>query len=117
MWAKGIIAAFIVFAAFIVTLVTICVKQDISLESKDYYKEELEYQKKLDRFSNTTQLGQRPKISYHDDVQQLSIDFTDTRALNGKIQLYKPDKASQDFSQNFDNDFELDMRHKGKGLW
>jgi hypothetical protein len=38
-WGKWIIVSFVLFAGFIGTLVTVCVRQDISLVSKDYYKE------------------------------------------------------------------------------
>ena len=46
-WGKSIVLSFILFAAFIGTLVTVCIRQDISLVSKDYYEEELQYDKSV----------------------------------------------------------------------
>ena len=43
-FGKWIVVAFVFFSLFIGTLVTVCVRQDISLVSTDYYKEELIYQ-------------------------------------------------------------------------
>ena len=48
-WGKSIVLSFVLFAAFIVTLVTVCLRQDISLVSKEYYKEELQYENQLTR--------------------------------------------------------------------
>lgn len=116
-WAKGIIAAFVAFAAFIIVLVTICMKQDISLDSKEYYKEELVYQKKIDGMSNTQQLKQTPKIQYVDKDQKLLIDFVNENSLYGKIQFYKPDKSKEDFDLDFAKNLSVDMSKKAKGLW
>jgi hypothetical protein len=48
---------FILFAAFIGTLVTVCLRQDISLVSKDYYKEELQYENQLTRLKKCLSAG------------------------------------------------------------
>ena len=53
-WGKWIIVSFVLFAAFIGILVVICVRQDISLVSKNYYQEELAYQQQIDRMNNGT---------------------------------------------------------------
>ena len=55
-WGKSIILAFVLFAGFIATLVVVCVREDISLVSKDYYKEELLYQDQIQRLNNASQL-------------------------------------------------------------
>ena len=55
--------AFVFFALFIGTLVTICVRQDITLVTKEYYKEELAYQEQIDRMNNVNNLGEVPEIS------------------------------------------------------
>ncbi|MFN8438591.1 MAG: FixH family protein [Cytophagales bacterium] len=117
MWAKGIVASFVVFALFIVTLVVICVKQDISLESKDYYKDELAYQQKIDSRNNTETLHQKPTINISGTDQVLSVNFVNPTGLNGKANFYKPDQAKNDFEVNFEKNISLDMSKKAPGLW
>jgi len=116
MWPKGIIVAFSAFAVFIIVLVTICMKQDLPLESKEYYKEELAYQQKIDQAANTQRYKQMPEIAYHDLTQQVSINFKGT-APNGKVHFYKPDRSNADFKVDVAPHLSLDMTHKAKGLW
>ena len=67
-FGKWIVVAFVLFAVFIGTLVTVCVRQDISLVSKEYYKEELAYQDQIVRIANTEKLGLKPKITKVNNV-------------------------------------------------
>ena len=61
-WGNGIIFSFVLFAIFIAILVTVCVRQDISLVSSDYYQEELKYQDQITRINNTSKLDTQPVI-------------------------------------------------------
>lgn len=117
MWAKGIIASFVVFASFIVVLVVICMKQDITLETKDYYKDELAYQQKIDARNNTRTLNQKPQIKYLNSDKVILVDFVEKTIHNGRINLYKPDQAKSDFNLNVTNDATVDMSQRSKGLW
>lgn len=117
MWPKGIIVTFVLFASFMIGLVTICMKQDISLESKEYYKEELAYQQRINAIQQTQRLKQKPAVSYQESSGQLSIHFAEASALKGELYLYKPDQARQDYRQDFEHNIAIDMRDKAKGLW
>lgn len=117
MWSKGIIITFVVFASFMVGLVTICMKQDISLESKEYYKDELAYQQRIDAIQEVERLKQKPTIVFEESSGLLSIHFVNASALKGDLYLYKPDKAVEDYKQPFDKDVQLNMGHRAKGLW
>lgn len=61
-FGKWIVVAFVFFTLFIGTLVTICVRQDISLVTKEYYKEEIAYQQQIHRMENTGALDEVPEI-------------------------------------------------------
>lgn len=94
---KWIVTAFILFAAFIATLVTICVRQDISLVSKDYYKEELAYQTQIDRMQNTRELQIKPQIQVTEKLLTVTFDslyFIET----GKVTVFCPSDATMDRS-------------------
>jgi len=95
-WGKSIILAFILFAAFIATLVTVCVRQDVSLVSKDYYQQELAYQDQIQRLENTKQLKQKPVISL-DQRKQLQIAFDQFPVIQkGELILFCPADAKLD---------------------
>jgi hypothetical protein len=94
-WGRSIILAFVLFATFIGVLVTVCVRQDISLVSTEYYKEELDFQKQMDRERNTQQLGHKPEINMTED-HTLKVDFDFSQFEKGKLVLYSPGDIKQD---------------------
>ena len=110
-WGKWIIVSFVLFAAFIGILVIICVRQDSSLVSKNYYQEELAYQQQIDRMNNTDRLEEKPTIAIAG--QALEIQFNQFNNLEGgEVKLFRPsdlrfDKqfalhASAETTQRFD---------------
>lgn len=97
-WGKWIVVSFVLFAAFIATLVTVCVREDVSLVSKDYYAEEIAYQNQIDRMNNTSRLSEKPNISINDHY--LMVEYKDfSRIDKGTLHLFCPSNAKLD--QNF----------------
>ena len=95
-WGKSIILAFILFAGFIAALVTVCVRQDISLVTKDYYKEELAYQQQIDRITNSANLLTKPVIVL-ENKKLLKISFSDfSRVDKGTLKLFRPSDPAMD---------------------
>jgi hypothetical protein len=94
-WGKSIVLAFVLFAIFIGVLVTVCVRQDISLVTGDYYNEELKFQDQMDRARNADQLTQKPEIDLLDG-QSLRVVFDFQQFDGGKLELYSPSDISQD---------------------
>lgn len=95
---KWIVVAFVLFAGFIGTLVTICVRQDISLVSKEYYKEELAYQEQIKRISNTQALTDKPSIA---KVNSTTLEVTFKQPVDrGELKLFCPSNPKMD--KNFD---------------
>lgn len=95
-WGKWIIVSFVLFAAFIGTLVTVCVRQDISLVSKDYYKEELEFENQMIRVKNVSLLTEKPVISILADGS-IQITFDNfNRIESGELKLFRPSDAEKD---------------------
>lgn len=95
-WGKWIIVSFVLFAAFIATLVTVCVREDISLVSKDYYKEELAYQDQIGRIRNASLLAKRPSIKVI-DKNTLQVEFDQFSEIDkGELQLFRPSDAGMD---------------------
>jgi hypothetical protein len=95
-WGKWIIVSFILFAAFIGTLVTVCVRQDISLVSRDYYKEELQYEKQLERINNAATLASRPVIKVlKNGYIQITFDGLE-EIEKGELRLFRPSDENGD---------------------
>ena len=125
-FGKWIVVAFVLFGAFIATLVTVCVKQDISLVSKSYYKDELDYQTQIVRINNADQLASKPVIAKAGDG--LTIQFgADVTVANGELKLFCPSDPNMDKSfllsldienrQSFDVSALKPGMYKAKLLW
>ncbi len=94
-WGKWIVVAFVLFAGFIGTLVTVCMREDISLVSRNYYQEELRYQDQIARINNTEQLRDKPAIKAGNGV--LEISYGAFASLeNGKLTLFRPSNGKLD---------------------
>jgi hypothetical protein len=101
-FGKWIVMAFVLFAIFIGTLVTVCVKQDISLVSKNYYKDELVYQEQIKRINNTTQLLQKPTVTKSGNNIVISF-HKQFKIGNGQVKFFCPSNS------DMDKEFELDI--------
>ena len=101
-FGKWIVVAFVLFAMFIGTLVTVCVKQDISLVSKNYYNDELVYQDQIKRISNTNQLLKKPGISKLDNKIRIVFD-QQFKIQKGRVKFFCPSNPEMD------KDFDLDI--------
>jgi hypothetical protein len=117
-WSKGILMAFVFFAVFIISLVIVCVRQDISLVSKDYYQEEIAYQEQIERMRNAMALQQKPVISVANNF--VKIDSVDFHQLEkGKLNLFCPSDAGFDksFDLNSASSQKFDLGKMKKGFY
>jgi hypothetical protein len=118
-FGKWVVVAFVLFAVFIGTLVVICVKQDISLVSKDYYNDELAYQDQIQRINNTNALIIKPLISKVNNSVEISFD-EHFIIEKGEIKLFCPSDPESD--KNFElktseNIHRLDVTSFHKGMY
>ncbi|MEQ8424769.1 MAG: FixH family protein [Cyclobacteriaceae bacterium] len=88
-FGKWIVVAFVSFALFIATLVTICVRQDINLVSENYYREELVHQDKMDFIQNTKLLSALPQISADNNIITVSFSEFD-KIEKGELRILRP---------------------------
>ncbi len=124
-FGKWIVVSFVLFALFIGTLVTLCIREDISLVSKDYYKEELDYQSQIKRLNNTEHLQQKPTIKYIDQVGLKVVWGSNTKIEKGELKLFCPSNSKLDKQFKLKNSgeqlFEMPSIKKGmyhiKLLW
>jgi hypothetical protein len=93
-WGKWIIFSFVLFAVFIGTLVTVCMRSEVSLVSVDYYQEELEFQNQITRLENTSALTTKPTIVAGNGFIEIAFDFTGFE--KGELILFRPSDAALD---------------------
>jgi len=117
-WGKGIVLTFVIFVGVIATLVTISMKQDVSLVSKDYYVEELAYQDQIDRINNKNSMEKKPEIKKTGEVIVLQLNVPES---DGSVHFFRPSNA------RFDKKYKLAINESGtqvfkasdfeKGFW
>ena len=90
-----IIVAFVLFTAFIATLVVICMRQEVSLVSQSYYQDELAYQDQIDRQRNTLELAHKPTVSLDNRLLVLQFDQRSDIA-EGVLNIFCPSDAKMD---------------------
>ena len=113
-----IVVSFVLFAAFIGTLVVVCLREDISLVSKDYYEEELAYEDQIQRLNNVAGLTEKPVIKVVDHMVQ--VEFNQFSSIeHAELKIFCPSNASMDrkflvkSSEETVQYFQLDPLQKG----
>jgi hypothetical protein len=101
-FGNWIVVAFVLFAVFIGILVTVCVRQDISLVSSDYYSQELAYQDQIRRIHNTSGLSEKPRI-IRGGNSTVQITFNNHFNIeNGKVKFFCPSDPEMDRNFEFE---------------
>lgn len=122
-WGKKIAVAYSLFVVFMILLVVACVKQnDIFLVSDDYYKQEIEYQGRIDNIANAMDLAKPVTVELNDETKTLRIDLTkESVGSEGKVTFFRPSNPE------LDREFPVKLSATGiqefptkslaKGLW
>ncbi|MCW3114833.1 MAG: hypothetical protein JWR18_3229 [Segetibacter sp.] len=114
-WGTKLLLVFAAFALLMGTLVYLCMRQNFELVSKDYYKEELRYQEKIDGMNNANKIG---NIVIKEIGDQISIQLpkeVQGLALKGQALFYCAVNSTKDRSILLDvNDEGLMLIDKSK---
>ena len=100
-WGFGVVLAFIGFISFIMYFVISMSadnKYSHDLVANDYYKQELDYQKKIDATKNARSLKENIKIERVKEGMKITFpkEFN-TEDIKGKVFLYRPSNKQLDF--------------------
>ena len=110
-FGKGIFIAFVLFATFMATLVTVCVRQNVSLVSNNYYQEELKHQTKINSQLNAQGLVHKPLLSFSNG--ELIVTFDQFQQMEeGQLKLLRPSDPSLDASFSLASGSELRQSFK-----
>jgi len=97
---KWVVTAFVFFGLFIGSLVVICVREDVSLVSRNYYQEELAHQDKIIQQQNANQLEVKPQLSFENNAVKLLFPFSSS-IEKGELRVVRPS------DERLDQRFEL----------
>jgi len=102
-WGTGIVIAIVLFMIFILSFVykTIAIdKYEHHLVSEDYYKDELYYQKEIDKLNNAAKLSKN--IALSNSEKGITISFPqdkDFNKINGTIYFMRRSNIKLDFEK------------------
>ena len=104
-WGTGIVISIVLFMIFILFFVYKSLTPEYSHElvSEDYYKDELHYQKEIDKLNNAVKL--ESKISLKNSEKGIIIQFPDSlnyQDVKGNISFQRYSNSVLDFSKNID---------------
>lgn len=97
-WKIAILYSF--FAVATLSTAMYFMTQKVDLVADDYYKQEMEYQRQIDKMSNAQALPQPLDIVYlpSEKEVQLSFPLDQLKDLKGTIHFYRPSDAGKDVS-------------------
>lgn len=99
------------FAAFMVFLVVLCVRQsDIHLVSQEYYKEEIAYQHQLDQLQRAQRRKAPLVFGYDAQAQTVEVVIPGASDISGEVRFFRPSDA------RMDQQFPLQLR-QGKQIF
>lgn len=96
-WGKGIVIALTLFIGFISFLVVKIMSQDVDLVSEDYYKQEIDYEARIQKEQNG--LNNAAKIELVDQEAYVVVQLPDSSSLtNVVLNLKRPNDKKLDKS-------------------
>lgn len=92
-WGHKILILYLAFAGFMITLVVLCVMQkDVQLVAPDYYKQELNYQSRMEQTRNAELAG----LTLENSKGELLIANANGTGMEGNILFFRPSDANLD---------------------
>lgn len=118
-WTIGhtITLAFIVFATFILFMVSKMINTKVDLVEKDYYAKEIKFQNQINKYQNTVQLGDSAVIIQQTD-DKIIIQIHNNPVLSANVFIYYPANEEYDKKLSFNNTqniiIDKNNIHKGR---
>lgn len=100
-WGLRIIILYSGFVIFMLALVYKCTQQKFDLVAKDYYAQELVYQKVIDGSQNKALLNASINIKQEGGNVLVQLPPSQAGFQNGKVFFYRPSDASKDRTIDF----------------
>jgi len=118
-WGTRIAVLYSGFVALVMCMVTLSMRQKTDLVSKDYYKQELEYQQRVDQSRRAAMPGKQVQWEIGED--KLALQFPRGGIIKGSAYFYRPSDASKDRTVTFSADtaglFSIPLASIGTGMY
>lgn len=104
-WGTKLFIWTVLFMLVLLTFVFLSFRQTFFLVEKDYYPKGLEYQQKIDKINNTSQLDE--KIKVEDNNEYIVVTFPvmmNPESIKGTIVIYRPSDGDKDIRVNIKPD-------------
>ena len=121
-WGSGIA---IFYGCFMLIFIGIAIKagqQDINMVKKDYYDDDINYQKHFDKIQNEQALTEKVQVDFNTELESVAIKFPTNMPIPvGKVILFHPARDTDDksFDIKTDNAAQMVIPVKGfpNGRW
>jgi hypothetical protein len=123
-WGWGIVILFATFIFLLSGFIVLSTLNRFDLVHKDYYAQELNYQRHIDRLTRSQTLEQSLTWQYDKTKQIITLNFPatiDPGKITGKIIFFRPSDAKQDSSISLQPDShhrqQIDVHMLSSGFW
>ena len=100
-WPYAVVAVFVLFAAYIGSMVYQALQTDVNLVSTDYYQKELAHQQRMDAVARTAALP-TPVQMHHDAAsRRLTLELPAalvSQTVQGQVHFFRPSDKTLDFT-------------------
>ncbi len=124
LWPYGIIATFIVFASGLAAYVSIACSNDVELVARDYYQQEIEYERQMEKMARTNALGEQVSLAPHLNTKGVTLSLPSEHAdpeTQGTIHFYYPANVAEDVTRELSiserGTQEIDLSNLKPGFW
>ena len=100
-WPYAIIAVFVLFAAYIGSMVYQAMQTDVNLVSADYYQKELAHQQRIDAVARTAGLPTPVQMRHDAASRRLTLELPAAlagQAIQGQVHFFRPSNQALDFT-------------------
>jgi len=121
-WGTGIVIAFVIFMGGTISTAVYLMNKDINLVADDYYDQEINYQKHIDRMERTSQLEEKQIIFFDGSTVKIIIPkVLVKKELSGEIYFYRPSDSNSDIKITLIPDTSgiqvIPVERLDKGYW
>lgn len=118
-WGTKIALLYSGFVLLVVSMVTLSMRQKVDLVAKDYYRQELEYQQRIDQSNRASGPGEQ--VQWEVGENNLSLQFPKGATVKGSAYFYRPSDAAGDRTVELGVDtsglFTIPFAGMGSGMY
>jgi hypothetical protein len=100
-WGWGIFSFFTLFVGFMIFMVYMTTTINHDLVTTDYYKQEIEYQDKIDMKNNLAKTGQHVSVNNTGNEVHVTVPTNGEKVIEkAEVYFYRPSDESKDLKLN-----------------